>query len=49
MLDGLRDPVLMTKKLDFENKLKEKVQSNPELNEKYGSHLDEIENVILKQ
>jgi len=37
MLDGLRDPVLMTKKLDFENKLKEKVESNPKLNKKYKS------------
>ncbi|MCW8805152.1 MAG: S46 family peptidase, partial [Ignavibacteriaceae bacterium] len=48
MLDGLRDPVLMTKKLDFENKLKEKVQSNPELTEKYGSIWDDIDNVIVE-
>jgi hypothetical protein len=46
MLDGLRDPILMTKKLDFENKLKEKVQSDPELNEKYGNIWTDIEYVI---
>jgi len=46
MLNGLRDPVLMTKKLDFENKLKDKVQSDPELNEKYGSIWSDIDDVI---
>ncbi len=48
MLDGLRDPVLMTKKLDFENKLKEKVQSDPELNEKYESIWSDIDDVITE-
>ena len=46
MLDGLRDPVLMTKKLDFENKLKEKVQSDSLLNKKYGNIWTDIDDVI---
>jgi hypothetical protein len=46
MLDGLRDPILMTKKLNFENKLKEKVQSDSILNEKYGSIWTDIDDVI---
>ena len=46
MLNGLKDPVLMAKKQDFENTLKEKVQSNPELNEKYGSIWTDIDDVI---
>ncbi len=48
MLDGLRDPVLMQKKKVFENDLKEKVQSNAELNEKYGSLWADIENDIIE-
>ncbi len=46
MLDGLRDPVLMTKKLDFENKLKEKVQTDQDLNEKYGGLWTDIEDAL---
>lgn len=46
MLDGLRDPVLMQKKRDFENSLKEKVQSNDELNKKYGNIWTEIEKAM---
>ncbi len=34
-VDGLRDPVLMAKKKDFENKFKTVVESNSELKEKY--------------
>ena len=44
MLDGLRNPVLMQKKKDFENNLQVEVQSNAELNEKYGSLWTDIEN-----
>jgi len=46
MLDGLQDPVLMQKKRDFEKTLKEKVQSNDELNKKYGSLWSEMENAL---
>ncbi|MCW8804737.1 MAG: S46 family peptidase [Ignavibacteriaceae bacterium] len=46
MLDGLRDPLLMAKKIDFENNLKEKVQSNAELNEKYGGLWTDIEDAL---
>jgi hypothetical protein len=42
MLAGLRDPVLMQKKIDFERKFKEAVKSNPELNEQYGNLWDKI-------
>ena len=46
MLQGLQDPVLMQKKRVFENDLKEKVQANAILNNKYGSLWTEIENAI---
>jgi len=46
MLEGLRDPVLMTKKQDFENTLKQKIQSDVELNEKYGTIWTDIDDVI---
>jgi len=46
MLQGLQDPVLMQKKRVFENDLKEKVQSDAILNNKYGSLWTEIENAI---
>ena len=36
MLKGLRDPILMQKKIDFERKFQEAVHSNPDLNSKYG-------------
>lgn len=36
MLKGLRDPILMQKKIDFENTFKKAVHSNPDLNAKYG-------------
>jgi hypothetical protein len=35
-LGGLRDPILMQKKKDFENTFKKAVLSNPSLNAKYG-------------
>jgi len=46
MLNGLRDPILMTKKLDFENTLKGKVQSDLELNEKYETIWTDLEDII---
>ncbi|MBK9098458.1 MAG: S46 family peptidase [bacterium] len=46
MLDGLRNPVLMQKKKAFENELRSKVQSDEELNKKYGTIWTDIENVI---
>lgn len=39
---ALLDPYLMARKKDFENKFKRAVQSDPELNEKYGRIWDEI-------
>jgi len=35
-LKGLRDPILMQKKVDFEKTFKKTIQSDPELNKKYG-------------
>jgi hypothetical protein len=46
MLQGLQDPVLMQKKRAFEKTIKEKVQSNDELNNKYGTIWTEIENAM---
>jgi len=43
MLEGLRDPVLMQKKIDFENKFKSAVSSDSKLNEQFGSLWDDIE------
>ncbi len=43
MLDGLRNPVLMQKKKDFEAKFKDAVKSDPELNALYGNLWNEIE------
>ncbi|RPI74261.1 MAG: S46 family peptidase [Ignavibacteriales bacterium] len=43
MLDGLRDPVLMQRKRDFENTLKNKVKANPELNSEYGDIWQNLE------
>ena len=48
MLEGLRNPVLMQRKRDFENGLREKIQSNDELNKKYGTIWTEIENVVFE-
>ena len=42
MLKGLQDPVLMQRKIDFENKFKKAVKDNPELNKKYGDVWDKI-------
>jgi len=47
MLKGLRDPVLMQKKKDFEKMFKNKVQSDPGLNEKYGDVWDKIEKLMI--
>ncbi len=45
MLAGLRDPILMQKKIDFENKFKEAVKANSELNSKYGGLWDKIADI----
>ena len=42
MLAGLRDPILMQRKIDFERKFKESVISNPTLKEQYGGLWDMI-------
>ncbi|HPI36661.1 MAG TPA: S46 family peptidase [Ignavibacteriaceae bacterium] len=42
ILKGLRDPILMQKKKDFEKNFKNAVQSNPGLNAKYGDLWDKI-------
>ena len=42
MLKGLRNPVLMRKKKDFENKFKAAVKDNPELDKKYGDLWEKI-------
>jgi hypothetical protein len=48
MLDGLKNPVLMAKKKDFENILKEKVQAVSDLNAKYGNLWTDIGNGIIE-
>jgi S1-C subfamily serine protease len=45
ILKGLRDPILMKRKVDFENTFKSAVKSNPELNEKYGNLWDKISEI----
>ena len=42
MLKGLRNPILMQKKKDFEEKFKAAVKSNPKLNALYGNLWKEI-------
>ncbi|TDJ55694.1 MAG: S46 family peptidase [Ignavibacteria bacterium] len=42
MLKGLRDPILMQRKRDFENNFKSAVQSDEELNEMYGDLWEKI-------
>lgn len=44
MLAGLRDPVLMQKKKDFEKNFKKAIQSDTELNKIYGDLWDKITN-----
>lgn len=48
MLKGLRDPILMQRKRDFENTFKSAVQSDEMLNEKYGEIWNEIEEINNK-
>jgi len=51
MLKGLRDPILMQRKRDFENNFKSAVHSDEELNEKYGDlwgKIEEIRNELRK-
>ncbi|MCF8262702.1 MAG: S46 family peptidase [Melioribacteraceae bacterium] len=45
-LSGLRDKFIMAKKMDFEQKLKDAVESDPELKEKYGHVWKSIGEVI---
>lgn len=47
-LIGLNDPYIMTKKQDFENKLKAKVKSDEKLNKEYGHIWDDISLIIDK-
>jgi hypothetical protein len=42
MLKGLRDPILMQKKKDFEEKFRSAVNADPVLKEKYGDLWDKI-------
>ena len=42
MLEGLRNPVLMQKKRDFEKKFKAAVMADPDLKSKYGDLWDKI-------
>jgi Peptidase S46 len=42
MLRGLRNPVLLQKKIDFENKFKAAVKANPTLENKYGDLWNQI-------
>lgn len=42
MLAGLRDPILMQKKVDFENNFKNAVKSEPALYSKYGNLWNQI-------
>ncbi len=48
MLKGLRDPILMQRKIDFERKFQEAVHSNPKLNAKYGDLWAKIANIENK-
>ncbi len=43
--EGLLNPKLIARKRDFENKIKEKVMSDPELKEKYGHIWESITNL----
>ncbi len=46
MVNGLKDPILMQKKKDFEKKFKQSVQENSKLSGKYGNLWDKISKVI---
>lgn len=45
ILKGLRDPILMQRKIDFENTFKSAVKSNTKLNEKYGNLWEKIADI----
>ncbi len=45
-LEGLRDPILFARKIDFENKFKQAVMSNPELKERFGHVWDAIKSAV---
>lgn len=52
MLKGLQNPVLMLRKIDFENKFKKAVQDNPELSKNYGNlwnKISESRKIITKK
>jgi hypothetical protein len=42
---GLKDPILMARKFDFEKKFKDAVMKDPKLKAKYGAVWDEIEKI----
>jgi len=46
MLQGLQDPMLMQKKKDFEKNFKFKIQSDSNLNEKYGDLWDKMQSIM---
>lgn len=48
LLMSLNDQYIMTKKYDFENKLKAKVKADEKLNKEYGHIWDEISSIIDK-
>jgi len=51
MLKGLRDPILMQRKRDFENNFKSAIQADEELNKKYGNlwvNIEEIRSELRK-
>jgi len=48
MLKGLRDPILMQRKRDFEDNFKSVVHSDEELNDKYGKLWENIEEIRSK-
>jgi hypothetical protein len=45
MLEGLRDPVLMQRKKDFEKTFRASVNADPKLREKYGDLWDKIADI----
>ncbi len=49
MLAGLRDPVLMQRKKDFEEKFKSAVQSDEKLDKKYGNLWNKIDSIQIQK
>jgi hypothetical protein len=48
ILDGLKNPILMQRKKDFENNFREKVLSNSQLKNEVGDPWSEIENLMTE-